>query len=366
MPRAKDQMRAAGHAPLHRARDVGARRRRAAARKRAGKTWSAERRRRGQPAAGASTYAAMRGLLAMIGAAAAAGALCASCGGARYEPQPGGEALPALVPAAAAVARQSQGPRPLFLDTRPAAGYAAGHVAGAVSMPLETFQPLPDDTLDQLFEDRVAGILFAAGIRGDQETVAVDDGGIDGFRRASTVCWILSLAGFDRCRVLNGGLPAWRAASGPVDAGRVKPPKRDEKEKAPSLAQRPPALASLEMFRFATASGDAVFVDSSAGDGPAGVRGAVRLPLERFAAAGSIDVRALDDALDRAQLRAESEAIAFGEHLTDGAAGWFVLARHCAIPTVRLYPGGMAAARRAPTLPPAALAPHPVEDRRKK
>ena len=54
--------------------------------------------------------------------------------------------------------------------------------------------------------EKFAALVAALGINADQLTVAYDDGS---FMGAPRVWWMFRTFGFDRIRVLNGGIPAW-------------------------------------------------------------------------------------------------------------------------------------------------------------
>lgn len=91
------------------------------------------------------------------------------------------------------------GSKPVLLDVRTSAEFAAGHIPGAVNLPL-----------DLLREHR--GRLGAAP---DQEIVLVCRSGA----RAVQAAQVLAEAGLRRARVLDGGMNAWEAAGAPVNRG---------------------------------------------------------------------------------------------------------------------------------------------------
>ena len=61
-----------------------------------------------------------------------------------------------------------------------------------------------------------AAYVSALGI-GDQDDIVVYD--TPGLVTAARIWWMLRTFGADRVRVLDGGLPAWRAAGGPLESG---------------------------------------------------------------------------------------------------------------------------------------------------
>jgi thiosulfate/3-mercaptopyruvate sulfurtransferase len=119
------------------------------------------------------------------------------------------------------------GPRPRLLDVRWRLGgppgrpeYRAGHLPGAVYVDLDDElaappaagagrHPLPD----------LAALQAAArswGLRGGDAVVVYDD---SGGLAAARAWWLLRWAGLADVRILDGGLPAWRAAGHPVELG---------------------------------------------------------------------------------------------------------------------------------------------------
>ena len=104
------------------------------------------------------------------------------------------------------------------------AAYLQGHIPGAVYVSLE----------DDLSDHAVAGggrhplpsgrnLQAAArgwGLRQDTLVVVYDDWNRAGSARA---WWVLSAAGLATVRILDGGLPAWRAAGLGLEAGPVHP-----------------------------------------------------------------------------------------------------------------------------------------------
>jgi rhodanese-related sulfurtransferase/DNA-binding transcriptional ArsR family regulator len=87
----------------------------------------------------------------------------------------------------------------VVLDLRPGVEYAAGHIPGAVSIPLDE---LPDRLAD---------------LPGDREIVAYCRGTYCAL--APRGVQILRAAGFD-ARVVEAGLPEWRLAGYPVEASQ--------------------------------------------------------------------------------------------------------------------------------------------------
>jgi thiosulfate/3-mercaptopyruvate sulfurtransferase len=104
----------------------------------------------------------------------------------------------------------------------PRAEYAAAHIPGAVFFDIDGISD-PDTSLPHMLP---APAAFAAAMErlgiGDQHTVVVYD--TVGLYSAPRAWWMLKAMGARDVRVLDGGLPAWRAAGGPVEAGVVERP----------------------------------------------------------------------------------------------------------------------------------------------
>lgn len=100
--------------------------------------------------------------------------------------------------------------------------YAAGHVPGAVYVSLE--DELSDHTVTGRGRHPLpsgAAVQAAArrwGVRDGVPTVVYDDWNRAGSARA---WWVLTAAGVADVRILDGGLAAWTAAGGSLEAGAV-------------------------------------------------------------------------------------------------------------------------------------------------
>ncbi|GBE67333.1 sulfurtransferase [Mycobacterium sp. MFM001] len=104
------------------------------------------------------------------------------------------------------------------------AAYRQGHLPGAVYVSLE------DELTDHTATGRgrhplpsgrsVEAAARRWGVRRGVPVVAYDDWNRAGSARA---WWVLTAAGLDDVRILDGGLAAWVAAGGALDAGTVAP-----------------------------------------------------------------------------------------------------------------------------------------------
>ena len=107
-----------------------------------------------------------------------------------------------------------------FLPTDGRAGadeYAKGHIPGAVFFDIDGVADrssgLPHMLLTgEAFAEAAGGL----GLRREAEIVVYDGQGIFS---APRVWWTLRVMGFPRVRVLDGGLPKWRAEGRPIDSG---------------------------------------------------------------------------------------------------------------------------------------------------
>ncbi|MDX7953262.1 3-mercaptopyruvate sulfurtransferase [Lichenihabitans sp. Uapishka_5] len=103
-----------------------------------------------------------------------------------------------------------------------AAEFADAHVPGATFLDIEALadqtSPLPHMLPETGWFGREAGAL---GIPSDATLVVYDGAGLFS---APRVWWTLKAFGARDVRILEGGLPAWRAANLPLESGRSKRP----------------------------------------------------------------------------------------------------------------------------------------------
>lgn len=176
-----------------------------------------------------------------------------------------------LISAQALAARLSAGTPTVVLDARfdlgqPAAGQAAfamGHVPGARYAHLDTDlsgtrsgtngrHPLPD---------RAAFAVWAGaqGIAPGVQVVAYDD---QGGAYAARLWWLLRWLGHEAVAVLDGGLSAWRAAGGAVDAAAAGA----TAAAAAYPATAEPAMPTLDAAALLAQLGRVRLVDARAGE----------------------------------------------------------------------------------------------------
>lgn len=140
----------------------------------------------------------------------------------------------------------------------PGAAFEEAHVPGARFFDLETFSD-PDTTLPHMVPSagRFARLAGALGV-GDASRVVIYES-----RRlfaAARAWWLFRLFGHDRVHLLDGGLPAWREAGGPLEAGAQAAPV--PQHFTPRF--RASLLAGLGDVERHVASGDALILDARA------------------------------------------------------------------------------------------------------
>lgn len=146
------------------------------------------------------------------------------------------------------------------------AEFLAGHIPGAVFFDIDAIADRSTDLPHML--PTPAAFSEAAGALGlsERDTIVVYDG--VGLFTAPRVWWTLKVFGAEDVRVLDGGLPAWKRAGYPLEAGEAHPqPSRFNASFSPDMVR------SFEEVRAHLAAGDATIVDARApgrfsGDAP--------------------------------------------------------------------------------------------------
>ncbi len=218
---------------------------------------------------------------------------------------------------------------PVVLDVRWALGvtdgreqHRAAHVPGAVYVDLETELAAPPSPAVGRHPLPEPGDLQAAarrwGVRADRGVVVYD---AVGGTSAARAWWLLRWAGHDDVRLLDGGLPAWRAAGYPTEPGDVRPEPGD-------VVVSPGGMPVLDADGAARLAASGVLLDARAGERYRGevepvdpraghVPGAVSAPTtDNLAADGTF----LDPDALRARFVALGVAARTGS-TTEGAAG---------------------------------------------
>ena len=101
----------------------------------------------------------------------------------------------------------------VVIDTRSPDAYAAGHIPGAVNVH-EIFTYLATSTPDGMAELRgkFAAAFGAAGLSGAETAVCYEESMNGGFGQSCRGYFLLSWLGYQKAKVLHGGMHAWKAA----------------------------------------------------------------------------------------------------------------------------------------------------------
>jgi thiosulfate/3-mercaptopyruvate sulfurtransferase len=136
------------------------------------------------------------------------------------------------------------------------AEYRAAHIPGAIRFDIDVVKDRSSPLPHMLPEaDEFAAAVGAMGISDEHMVVAYDGAGIFASPR---VAWTFRTFGSRRVAVLDGGLPAWRAAGYPVESGEPEP--REAAEFLPKFHDE--AVANLSDIREALESGSAQVLDA--------------------------------------------------------------------------------------------------------
>lgn len=179
--------------------------------------------------------------------------------------------------------------RPVVLDASfdladPAAGardHLAAHLPGAIYLHLENDLSGPRQTADGRFRGRhplpdiddFAAVVGHCGIGPSTPVVVYDR---QGAMMAARVWWMLRWLGHEQVAVLDGGMAAWQAAGGAVEAGS------QPHQQLPPYPHRGPAMPTIDAHTLLARLGRIPLIDARA---PERYRGEVE-PLD--AAAGHI------------------------------------------------------------------------------
>ncbi|HVK11917.1 MAG TPA: sulfurtransferase [Gemmataceae bacterium] len=128
----------------------------------------------------------------------------------------------------------------VILDARDAKAYAAGHVPGAVPLPLADFAKAVPDT-PEAWADKLGKL----GVKADTPVVVYAAADV---REGARAWWLLKYAGADKVRLLNGGYPAWEKAGGKAEttANEPKPVAFGKPAKTDRLAEKENLLSILK------------------------------------------------------------------------------------------------------------------------
>ena len=152
--------------------------------------------------------------------ALAMGALLSGCGSSVTDKTPAAKAYsdPTMVTEAAALkASLSATVKPVIIDARAAAAFAAGHVPGAVNAIWQSFATIatgaPGDANWGVLKTpaEIGTALRALGIDASTQVIVYADAP-NGWGEDGRILWMLRMAGVTKSSLLNGGLKGWQAA----------------------------------------------------------------------------------------------------------------------------------------------------------
>ena len=126
----------------------------------------------------------------------------------------------------------SRKPTTVIVSARTADDYGQVHITGAVHV---SYQDLNDDMAMLIPADQIAKIFGEKGISETKTIVLYDDGSE---KYSGRLYWVLKYLGAPDVKILDGGMPAWRASRKPVTRTptNVKPATFTPKVQAKYLA----------------------------------------------------------------------------------------------------------------------------------
>ncbi|MDG4583562.1 MAG: sulfurtransferase, partial [Candidatus Competibacter sp.] len=111
----------------------------------------------------------------------------------------------------------------LIVDLSNPARHATGHIPGAVHLDYSELIRVEPPAMGLLPDEaRLGEACSRLGLTPERPVVAYDD---EGNGRAGRLLWTLAVLGHEPVSLLNGGIDAWNAAGGPLEA-RVRHPSR--------------------------------------------------------------------------------------------------------------------------------------------
>ncbi len=104
------------------------------------------------------------------------------------------------------------------------AGYAAGHIAGAISAPYPLWRGPAENPGQRLTDGELSMLLRAKGLTKRKPVVIAYQGANPtDFGAAARVYWTLKSAGIEKIAILDGGVYAWRDLKLPLTTAPVTP-----------------------------------------------------------------------------------------------------------------------------------------------
>jgi len=250
-------------------------------------------------------------------------------------------------------------PLVLIVDLGNPARYATGHVPGAVHLDYANLVRAEPPAMGlPPTEAQLSEVLSRLGLTPDRQVVAYDD---EGNGRAGRLLWTLAALGHERVALLNGGLHAWDAAGGPLEAQFSPPPRRAYQAR---FVDPPTAVADRDYILARLGQPDLVLLDTRTPAEFAGldvraargghIPGAVNLnwtdamdPQRQLRLQPDPVLRKL---LERRGVTPDKEVIVYCQTHHRSAHTYWVL-RYLGYPRVRGYPGAWSEWGNDPSLP---------------
>jgi thiosulfate/3-mercaptopyruvate sulfurtransferase len=249
-------------------------------------------------------------------------------------------------------------PAVLIVDLSNPASYAAGHIPGAVHLDYADLVRAEPPAMGLMpGEAQLSEVFSRLGLTQDRAVVAYDE---EGNGRASRLLWTLAVLGHDRVSLLNGGIHAWDAAGGPLEAPFRHPPRSDYRAQLANpaaVADRDYILARLGQSDLALldtrSPGEFIGQDQRAARG-GHIPGAVNLnwteamdPQRQWRLQPDPVLRTM---LEKRRVTFDKEVIVYCQTHHRSAHTYWVL-RYLGYPRVRGYPGAWSEWGNDPRLP---------------
>ncbi len=153
-----------------------------------------------------------------------------------------------------------------IIDMREPAAYNAGHIPGAVNLPIEAIISTVNGVPFEFDVNKVRPALESIGLSPEMTAIIYDDLGM---MNSARLFWTLEYVGHTDARILNGGWNAWNAEQRPVSTA-----KPEVKRSNYSVQLRPSRLVTAEQVLERLDDPNTIIVDAR---GPEEYSGAVRL-----------------------------------------------------------------------------------------
>lgn len=241
---------------------------------------------------------------------------------------------------------------PQIIDVRDA-GFADGHIAGAVSAPYALFRGPSNNPGEVPPVDQLEATYEELGLDPTQPVVIVSQGDTDtDFGAAARVYWTLKSSGFTDLAVLNGGATAWVNAGLPLstDPGTPTPTDLDitwNDTWTADIDQVNEVVAGEAGGKLIDSRPTAFFEGAqahAAAARPGTLPGAQSLPHTEFFRPGATAISAdMDVAALQSRLGIEpgDAVVSFCNTGHWAATDWFAMSEIAGIENVKLYPGSM-------------------------